>query len=195
MRFFYPSVFAFIIFTALDCCAQRPDQMPLYTPGGYRNGMHYHEWSNIRGGSASLSGKYLYTVELAIDSTFESWGIIDISTETHFLNVYVGGWERSITPAQTKSISRVLKDGSRLVGVPNDNSWLFIASCGKINTYSPLAEFKIDYATNIQKGDGAILPLTATNLLEIIDTPSPEVKSLIDKNKLIKAIIKYNKEN
>lgn len=103
--------------------------------------------------------------------------------------------KRVIRPYETEQIFRMLEGGVKFIGTPTDSCWLFKCGSGKINTYSMLAEQDISYAIAIQKGEGEIVKLSKENLLEFTaDANDPELTALIEKQKFLKAIQRYNKE-
>lgn len=103
--------------------------------------------------------------------------------------------KRVIKPYETEQIFRMLEGGVKFIGTPTDSCWLFKCGSGKINTYSMLAEQNMEYAVAIQKGEGEIVKLSKENLLEFTaDANDPELTALIEKQKFLKAIQRYNKE-
>ncbi|HTJ52111.1 MAG TPA: hypothetical protein VL443_21765 [Cyclobacteriaceae bacterium] len=152
----------------------------VYSPRNYRT-------------SGNISVKYEFLVKLKNDSTFTAKTRIDISKDKHSITVKRNKEKIEITPSETESITRLIPyEGRKVTGIPADTCWLFKIGVGKIISYSFLAEDNMQFITAIQHGDGPIVPLTKNNLKEMIGE-DPELLKLIEKNKLIKVIEKYNK--
>ncbi|HEY8934854.1 MAG TPA: hypothetical protein VIM65_06515, partial [Cyclobacteriaceae bacterium] len=64
----------------------------------------------------------------------------------------------------------------------------------KVNCYSYIPEDYLSDIIAIQSGDGPILPLTKENLSLMMVTDDPQIIKLIDKGKLIQAIMRYNQK-
>lgn len=100
--------------------------------------------------------------------------------------------ERVVTPSETKELYRILPNGMRFSGQPADSCWLFLCHKGKINGYSNLAEEGLIFAIAIQKGDGPIVALTATELEKMIDANDPKMAKLLKRRKFSQIITAYN---
>ncbi|MFM7859343.1 MAG: hypothetical protein ACKO96_47325 [Flammeovirgaceae bacterium] len=150
------------------------------------------------GGTATPSYKYLFTIVLKTDndSTLLVKAKIDASEKKHVIKAKVNKQKIVIKPTDTREISRIAPWGEKLVGLPTDSCWLFLAIKGKINAYSYLAEKGTSSWGSIiavQKGEGQpILPLNKDNLEEMV-ADNPEALTFAKKKKLEKAITAYNK--
>jgi hypothetical protein len=157
-------------------------------------GPYVPEWKGFMEKNKGLedSHPHNFTVVLNNDSTFSVGGVIDYH-DTYYLRV----WEPkllSISPKETKSITRHPKRKLDLVGIPTDTCWVFKVALGKINSYSFFAETEIGYTKLIQSGDGPIVPLTQSNLMPMLANDSRASK-LASEGNLLKAIHAYNKNN
>jgi hypothetical protein len=100
--------------------------------------------------------------------------------------------EQVVKPAETNELYRILPNGMRFSGQPADSCWLFLCYKGKINAYSNLAEEDLTYAIAIQKGEGPIVALTATELEKMIDSDDPKMAKLLKRRKFVQVIKAYN---
>jgi hypothetical protein len=145
-------------------------------------------------GNTQRSYKHDFTIVMKNDSVFTERMAIDISEKQHKFSIKTNSGQRVVRPADTKQVSRLSHSGFRIKGVPADTCWLFLTAKGKINCYSFLAEEGYDYVGAIQQGEeGPLLSFTKANVLALINPQDKAMKDLIDRGKLVKAIIKFNK--
>jgi hypothetical protein len=130
------------------------------------------------GGTATPSYKYPFTIVFKTDkdSTLLVKAKIDASEKNHVIRTKVNKQKVVIKPTDTREIYRIASWGGKLVGIPADSCWLFLAIKGKISAYSYLAETGTSSWGSIiavQKGEGQpILPLNKDNLEEMVaDNP------------------------
>jgi hypothetical protein len=116
---------------------------------------------------------------------------IDISGSEHFIRAYGKGLPERVRPSKTQTLSRVTADGRQLLGEPNGNRWRFKIISGAINGYHFLAEEDTEYVSEIQKGDGVIVPFTPQVLIGMIGG-DPDVMRMINQRKFVAAIRLYN---
>jgi hypothetical protein len=146
-------------------------------------------------GNFNGSIKYNFTVVMRDDSVFTQRMSIDVSEKTHKLKVKSGRARSFIFPGDTKQISRVTPEGRLIKGLPADTCWLFQSVKGKINCYSFLAEEGYDFLAAMQEGnEGLILPITKTNLLDIMQTQDEKILGLIERKQWVKAIRRFNQQ-
>lgn len=145
-------------------------------------------------GPRNISTVYEFRVVLWDDSTFMTDTRIDVVEKgNHSITVKSKKDQWRFFPKDTKSISRITLEGKKLVGIPADSCWLFKAESGRINCYSFLAEPGMTHVIAIQDGEDApIVPLTKENMLAIIGPEDARVYKLVQKGKLIKAVIEFN---
>jgi hypothetical protein len=118
---------------------------------------------------------------------------IDISGREHFITATEADIPKIIKPGDTKSLSRLTTDGRQLLGVPNNNRWLFKTISGKINAFYFLAE-DTELISDIQKGDGPIVPFSPQALLDMIGG-DPDIFQMINRQKFAMAIKSFNEKN
>jgi hypothetical protein len=160
----------------------------IWTPGYTK---WHQNYGNQKGGI--VSNPYNFTIVLLNDSSFEVKGKINLDSSVSSLK-----WGKKenagiIKPFETKEIYRMAGE-KKIRGVPGaDSCWLFLADSGKINTYSVTSELDYPTIAYIQNGnDGEIVPLNAGRLIDIVGIDDESILSLIRKEKLTKAIKKYN---
>lgn len=108
---------------------------------------------------------------------------------------------RKIYVSQTLSIARSMggsgSDKKCYKGTATDSCWIFKAISGSINAYSAFSEdgngFIHPPLMAIQKGEGAIISLTADNLKTIVEQDAGALKNIRRKN-YYEAIKKYNQD-
>lgn len=145
------------------------------------------------GGPASPSLKHPFTIVFNGDSSVQVKAKIDISEKNHVIRTKINRQKLVIKPSDTKEIYRIDETGLKIVGMPTDSCWLFLAVRGKINGYSYLAEKGTGSLIAIQRGEGSpILPLNKNNLEEMV-ADNPEALKFAKKKKLEKAITTFNK--
>lgn len=152
--------------------------------------MHMPMYRNYNYGKPNR--KHEYTVVYLNDSTTTTKAILDISDSVHILKWGKKENQLTVLPSQTKEIYW-MDEGNKVTGKPMDTCWVFLARSGKINTYSVTAEMDDPTIAFIQKGDGAILPLTNGNV-EAMVKDNEKALSLAERKKLLRAIEVYNKE-
>lgn len=165
-------------------------------PGHGMMNFHYHFY----GKKIPANGKYDYTIVLLNDSTISTKTILNIDFAKNHTSI---SWEEgkgkerkthSVSPRETKEIYRMVLGEYKLTGIPLDSTWAFLVDKGKIRTYSVTSDFREPTIAYFQYGiKGAILPLTKDNLRPLIEE-DPEVVKLVDKNKLVRAIKRYNEK-
>jgi len=162
-----------------------------YVPGPVNR---YYINLNKLGNSSSMT--YEFKVVMKNDSSFTAKTKINVKDDKHHTIVIKNKKVKTVIhPSETKSLSRVTVDGQKISGIPADSCWLFKTYSGRINTYSFLAEPGMSLITAIQDGDeGAIIPLTKENLLEMVEYDDPKVHQLIETDDLVAAIKLYNKK-
>lgn len=106
---------------------------------------------------------------------------------------------RKIYVSQTLSIARKMGNGSSDKdwdkGMATDSCWMFKAISGNINAYTAFSEDGLGLTPPplmaIQKGDGPIIKLTASNLKPMVEQDAGALKNIQKKN-YYRAIEKYN---
>lgn len=141
----------------------------------------------------NISYKYEFTVVFKNDEKLTFRSKINLSDSIHSVTYKNGGQKRKILPSETREIFRYTTDGKKITGIPTDSCWLFRVVDGKINGYSFLATEGADYLTAFQVGDREILPLTKENLMPVM-MDDPRRAKWIEKGKLEKALVDYNRE-
>lgn len=143
----------------------------------------------------SISNKYEFTVVLKNDSMFDVRTRIDLPKDkgNHSITFKTKTGKQTLSPSDTKAITRITYEGKQLYGIAADSCWLFKTDAGRINSYSFLAEPGMSYIIAIQDGEnGPIVPLTKENLQAIVGTGNEKINKLLAKDKLIKAVEEYN---
>lgn len=169
----------------------------IQTPYGKTNVTTYTPQPYIYYGSGTVqsSSKYKFTIVLKTDTTLQAKTKIDLSGKPDKVKIKVNKKRRTVLPADTKEIYRVMPDGRKLSGMPVDSCWLFkVIERKKINAYSDMPVRGYMYAKAIQLGDeGEIVPLTLDNLTKMIgETNDPELQRLIRKKKVLSALAHAN---
>lgn len=169
----------------------------IQTPYGKTNVTTYTPQPYIYYGSGAVqsSSKYRFTIVLKTDTTLQAKTKIDLSGKPDKVKIKVNKKKRTVVPADTKEIYRVMPDGRKLSGMPADSCWLFkVIERKKINAYSDMPVRGYMYAKAIQLGDdGEIVPLTLDNLAKMIgETNDPELQRLIRKKKVLSALAHVN---
>jgi hypothetical protein len=155
--------------------------VPEYRP------MHFH-YNN------AVNGKHKFTIVLQNDSIVEAKSTINIEDTIHYLSWGKGENRIVIKPADTKEVYRLNRHGKKIIGIPMDSSWAFLSGTGRIRTYSITSDIETPIIGFIQKDeDGTIVPLTKENVEEFVKD-NEKALALARKDKLIKAIMHYNKE-
>lgn len=144
-------------------------------------------------GQQNISGKYEFRVVLNNDSTFVTKTRINLSQKgDNSITVKQKHGKKQIFPNDTKYIMRVTLDNKILKGIAADSCWLFKIVQGEISSYSFLAEEIQMYVIAIQAGDdGPIIPLTKENLMPLV-VSDEKAYELAKKNKLHRALNRYN---
>ena len=139
-----------------------------------------------------VSYKHKFFVILKNDSSFSCKTSIDFTEETHSITYKHGKKEITLKPSDTKTLSWMTQTGRQILGIAADSCWLFKVNADKINSYSFLAEENMLAIIAIQKGnDGPIVPLNKETLRAMVGD-DPKTLKLIESNKLVKAIQRYN---
>lgn len=143
-------------------------------------------------GNRNPSQKYTFTVVLLNDSTITDKGRIKITDSIHSITFKEKGNKTTFKPFETKELYRFVSKGVKLSGIPADTCWLFKTEEGRVNFYSCVAELGTDLVTAIQIGDDS--PITTLDKQKVMDIVSqyPRLLKLAKKNKLVKALRKYN---
>lgn len=159
-----------------------------------------NSWTSTPNGSVwtpdtprEVSKKYNYFIVLKEDSSFSLKTRVDVSFIPNFISYMNGDRAVMIKPENTKSISRITREGKQLLGIPADSCWLFKTVSGKINIYSFLPEEGFSFAIAIQKGeDSLIIPFTTGAVKDMVADDPKAFKMAMNK-KYVQAIEQYNK--
>jgi hypothetical protein len=156
---------------------------------------YYHHY-NYQNNGKEISARYKFTVTLKNDSVITTRTRIFLSDSLDdFIVVKQKKVLKTLSPGDTKSISRVDPYGKVWVGIPADSCWLFKCGVGEINSYSFVAEPVMDYVIAIQKGNkGPIVPLTKENLELMVGTDDPKIRQMILMKNFGGAIQIYNEK-
>jgi hypothetical protein len=151
------------------------------------------KFSYIKHRNSFKSATYQFEIILKNDSvvhvktklTTDNWG-------NFLLKIKIGKDQFLIYPNDTKSISRIMPDGNKLVGIPAaDSCWLFKKSWPKLNTYSSLPEEKLSYTIAIQDGNNSpIFPFTTENFTPYV-WDDPKAMEYVERADLIAALKLY----
>jgi hypothetical protein len=184
----------FFVFISISGFGQMmPVTTTIKTPYGNVPHTYFVPSPNHYYGQQNISGKYEFRVVLNNDSTFVTKTRINLSQkEDNSITVKQKHGKTQIFPNDTKYIMRVTFDNKILKGIPADSCWLFKVVQGEINGYSFLAEEMEMYVIAIQAGDdGPIVPLTKENLMPLV-VSEKKAYELAKKNKLHRALNRYN---
>lgn len=162
------------------------------TPYGNASVTQYKSSPSFFSGT-DISVKYVFTVIMKNDSTFDSKTKIEYDSDKHSVTVRdAGNKKRIIYPSDTKGLTRIDESGQELYGVPADSCWLFQSASGRINCFSFLAEQGMDHVIAIQDGDeGPVVPLSKDNLRAIVGN-DPKLLKLIEKGRMMRAVKLFN---
>jgi len=181
--------------SSISAAAQMPMTSTIRTPYGNVSNTYRipssRTYGNYRSSSVEFTSKYQLIVTLKNDSTFKCSSRIFFIGAKHSIVIKKKDNEMKFFPGDTKSIFRT---GQNFKGIPADSCWLFKTYSGKVNCYSYIPEDYLSDIIAIQSGDGPILPLTKENLSLMMVTDDPQIIKLIDKGKLIQAIMRYNQK-
>ncbi|HTF21636.1 MAG TPA: hypothetical protein VK658_26335 [Chryseolinea sp.] len=141
-------------------------------------------------GPASLSHNFYILMNDGTPVTVD--GKIEVSNDGYFIAANKLNPQEIIKPSDTKSLSRLTKDGRQLLGQPFENAWLFKVIDGPIDGYYYLAEEETQIISHLQKHDGPLIPFLPEVLEEMIGEDDDLIR-LIRKQKFVEAINDYNK--
>lgn len=154
---------------------------------------HYRSLSEkpyvLPNGPASLSHDFYILMNDGTPVSIQAK--IESSSEGYFITNNKGGSATTIRPSDTKSLSRLAKDGRQILGTPFQNSWLFKVIDGPIDGYYYLAEEDTQVISHLQKDAGPLVPFSPAVLEEMVGGDADLVK-LIKKQKFVQAIKEYN---
>lgn len=138
--------------------------------------------------------KHDFIIELKNGDVLEANAKIHYRDSISFLEWKSDGKKKILNPNETKSIYHSNYTQKIFKGIPLEHVWVFIVDSAKINTYTITSDYiKSTPITHINKGiDGDIVRLTKENLENMV-VDSPKALELVKKNKLVKALIEYNK--
>jgi hypothetical protein len=137
---------------------------------------------------------YDFYVITQTGKSFTVFTKINTTGPKHFIVVKDPSMGTSILyPSDTKTLSRMTPESHQLLGVPDGDRWLFKILSGKINAYYFLAEENTKVFSDIQQGDGPIVPFTAKALVGMLDGDVDAIE-LVSKGKYKEAINIYNRK-
>lgn len=170
-----------------------PQTNTIRTPYGNATYTTYQQMPgfNNYGGRGPVSKKYDFYIVMKDSSKVVTRNRIAFTDSINSITVNDKS-KRKINPAETVELFRMLPNGVKFSGQPADTCWLFLCNSGKINAYSNLAEKDLMYAIAIQKGEGPIVPLNATELEKMIDANDPKMAKLLKKKNFVQIIKDYN---
>jgi hypothetical protein len=135
-----------------------------------------------------------YVITLKNDSVIKVFEKINLSGSVNSIKVPDGKSTKKIYPDDTKEIYELQADGSKYIGIPAKDSWLFITRTGKITSYTIIPMTECDFVTAIQKDNEPIIDLTLENLKPLI-AGNADATRLAEKHKdLVRAIKVYNEQ-
>jgi hypothetical protein len=172
-----------------------PQTNTIRTPYGNATYTTYQQMPgfNNYGSRGPVSRKYDFYIVMKDSSNIVTRSRIAFTDSINSITVSDKS-KRKINPAETAEFFRMLPNGVKFSGQPADTCWLFLCHSGKINAYSNLAEKDLMYAIAIQKGEGPIVALNATELEKMIDANDPKMAKLLKKKNFVQIIKSYNSQ-
>lgn len=116
---------------------------------------------------------------------------IDVANDEYFITDNSHQPPLVIRPSDTKSLSRLAKNGRQLLGTPYENAWLFNVIDGPIAGYYYLAEEGTQVISHVQKDAGPLVPFSP-DVLEAMIGEDTDLMKLFRKQKFVEAIKAYN---
>jgi hypothetical protein len=196
LRFLLKGMFFLILVNEGNQCLAQSMPMPTFFIRPVL-APYYTGWINSPIPPYFKSVKKTYVITLKNDSVikvFEKINIARSSRNPHSIIVPDGKRTKMIHPDDTKEIYELKADGSKYMGIPGKNSWLFVTQTGIITTYTVIPETDCDYVTAVQKGNEPIVDLTKENLKPMIADNKDATRLADVHNDLVRAIKVYNEQ-
>lgn len=181
--------------SGLLCLAQfMPTNTRIQTPYGPTTVKTYQYVPNMYGMAYNMSyikTKFQFEVILQNNDTLNIKSRIE-QDSIQYLSYKKDGKKIEIKPEETKQITSS-SFSEFMHGIPSDSCWLFLTKEGKVDIYSDRPVSGTACAVAFQIGHDEIKSLTKYNLSHALppETDQKVIKH-IDRNKLIKAIYRYN---
>jgi hypothetical protein len=171
--------------------------VPYTVPTPYGNmSMSQHIYMPTHYYNSNSNPKFNFEVTLKNDSVVKFKSRILSENKKMYVLFKEHKTKRKVVPNETKVVYGNSTTWGRIKGLPADSCWLFKMNKGAINCYSSVPMIDINSTIAIQEGEkGEIVALTKENLQGITGKDDDKIVKWLNKNKLIKVIEYFNKNN